>query len=62
MTDATCILTGQGWLYLVAVLDVYTRRIIGWAMHQILDARLLLLIPVTADAGDYEGTLTITAA
>lgn len=28
----------------------------------ILDARLLLLIPVTADAGDYTGTLTITAA
>ena len=36
VTDATCILTGQGWLYLVAVLDIYTRRVIGWAMHQIL--------------------------
>ena len=33
-TDATCVLTGQGWLYLVAVLDVFTRRVIGWAMHQ----------------------------
>ncbi len=33
VTDATCILTGQGWLYLVAVLDVYTRRVVGWAMH-----------------------------
>ena len=41
-TDATCILTAQGWLYLVAVLDIYTRRIIGWAMHQILDARLVI--------------------
>jgi putative transposase len=41
VTDATCILTGQGWLYLVAVLDVCTRRVIGWAMHQILDARLV---------------------
>src|SRR5260370_36818220 len=38
-TDATCILTGQGWLYLVAVLDVFTRRVIGWAMHQILHAQ-----------------------
>ncbi len=27
----------------------------------ILDARLKLLIPVTADSGDYEGTLSITA-
>lgn len=42
VTDATCILTGQGWLYLVAVLDVCTRRVIGWAMHQILDARLVI--------------------
>lgn len=31
-TDATCVLTGQGWLYLVAVLDVHTRRVLGWAM------------------------------
>ena len=42
VTDATCILTGQGWLYLVAVLDRCTRRIVGWAMHQILDARLVI--------------------
>ena len=42
VTDATCILTGQGWLYLVAVLDICTRRVIGWAMHQILDARLVI--------------------
>jgi putative transposase len=42
VTDATCILTGQGWFYLVAVLDVCTRRVIGWAMHQILDANLVI--------------------
>jgi transposase InsO family protein len=42
VTDATCILTGQGWFYLVAVLDVCSRRVLGWAMHQILDARLVI--------------------
>jgi transposase InsO family protein len=42
VTDATCVLTGQGWLYLVAVLDLCTRRVVGWAMHQILDARLVM--------------------
>jgi putative transposase len=42
VTDATCILTGQGWFYLVAVLDIFTRRVIGWAMHQILDASLVI--------------------
>src|SRR5438270_12275669 len=36
-TDATCILTAQGWLYLVAVLDVFSRRVVGWAMSQLLD-------------------------
>lgn len=29
-TDATCVLTGEGWFYVVALLDVYTRRIVGW--------------------------------
>ena len=42
VTDATCVLTGQGWLYLVAVLDVYTRRIVGWSMHEHLDARMTI--------------------
>ena len=42
VTDATCVLTGQGWLYLVAVLDVCSRRVVGWAMHQVLDARLVI--------------------
>lgn len=42
VTDATCVLTGQGWLYVVAVLDVYTRRIVGWAMQDHLDARLVI--------------------
>jgi len=41
-TDATCILTGQGWLYLVTVLDVFSRRVVGWAMSQLLDAPLVI--------------------
>jgi transposase InsO family protein len=41
-TDATCVLTGQGWLYLVAVLDLFSRRVIGWAMSQLLDAPLVI--------------------
>jgi putative transposase len=42
VTDATCVLTGEGWLYVVAILDVHTRRIVGWAMHQNLDASLVV--------------------
>ncbi len=30
--DITSIPTGAGWLYLAVLMDVYSRRIIGWAM------------------------------
>ena len=42
VSDATGILTGQGWLYLVAVLDVFSRRVVGWAMSPSLDAPLVI--------------------
>jgi putative transposase len=30
--DITYVPTGEGWLYLAVVLDVFSRRIAGWAM------------------------------
>ena len=42
VTDATCVLTGEGWLYVVAVLDTYTRRVLGWSMGPILDAPMTI--------------------
>lgn len=44
VTDTTYIPTHEGWLYLVTVLDVYTRLIAGWAMGNHHDA------PLAADA------------
>jgi transposase InsO family protein len=41
-SDATCVLTGQGWLYVVVVLDLFSRRVVGWAMGAHLDAQLML--------------------
>ena len=32
VADITYLRTWQGWLYLGAVQDVYSRRIVGWAM------------------------------
>ena len=32
--------TGQGWLYLAAIMDLYSRRIVGWAMADHLRADL----------------------
>jgi putative transposase len=42
LTDITYISTGEGWLYLVAVLDLHTRRIIGWAMSDRMTSDLTL--------------------
>jgi len=41
-TDVTHILTAQGWLYLAAVLDVHSRKVVGWAMSELLDAPLVV--------------------
>ena len=40
MTDITYVPTGEGWLYLAAVEDLYSRRIVGWAMGDAPDAAL----------------------
>jgi putative transposase len=40
VADITCVPTKQGWLYLAAVLDMYSRRIVGWAMGDRADQPL----------------------
>jgi transposase InsO family protein len=42
LTDITYISTWEGWLYLAAVLDLYSRRIIGWAMSERMTDELTL--------------------
>ena len=32
VTDTTFIATRQGWLYLAVVIDLYSRKVVGWAM------------------------------
>ena len=32
--DITYLKTGEGWLYLAIVIDLYSRRIIGWAINR----------------------------
>jgi transposase InsO family protein len=32
--DITCVWTSNGWLYLAVVLDLYSRRVVGWAMEE----------------------------
>ena len=40
--DITYIPTGEGWLYVAAVLDLYSRKIVGWAMSHRIDTHLVL--------------------
>ncbi len=42
LTDITYIPTQQGWLYLAAILDLYSRRVVGWAMESYLTDELTL--------------------
>ena len=40
-TDITYLLTDEGWLYLAAIVDLGTRRIVGWAMSGRMSAKLV---------------------
>jgi len=42
LADITYIPTDEGWLYLAAVLDLYSRRIVGWAMADTLERQLVI--------------------
>ena len=39
-SDITYLWTNQGWLYLAVVMDLYSRRIIGWSMSRRLSRHL----------------------
>jgi transposase InsO family protein len=40
--DITYLWTSQGWLYLAVILDLFSRRVVGWAMNQTLERELVL--------------------
>ena len=40
VSDITYIRTRQGWLYLAVVLDLYARKVVGWAMAPTMHAEL----------------------
>jgi transposase InsO family protein len=40
--DLTYIPTGEGWLYLALVVDLFSRRIVGWAMEATMTSRLVV--------------------
>lgn len=39
--DITYIATGEGWLYLAVVLDLFSRKVVGWSMSDRMTATLV---------------------
>jgi len=44
VSDITSVRTAEGWLYVAAILDLYSRRIVGWATGASLAAELVLRV------------------
>jgi len=42
VADIKYVRSWQGWLYLAAVVDCYSRRVVGWSMRADLDAELVV--------------------
>jgi transposase InsO family protein len=58
IADFTYIWTAEGWLYVVAVVDLFSRRVVGWEMKAQLATDALIM----ASGGEVNPTLcSITA-
>jgi transposase InsO family protein len=53
--DITSVATGEGWLYLAAVEDLHSQRIVGWSMSSRIDSRLVVDALEMALAGRRPG-------
>ena len=42
VSDITYLWTREGWLYLVVILDLFSRRVVGWALHDRITRQLAL--------------------
>jgi len=56
LADLTYIATGEGWLYVAAVMDLHTRKIVGWSMRDHLRAELATAALMMATQRQQPGT------
>lgn len=42
VTDITYIKTKEGWLYLAAIIDLYSRMVVGWSMSSLINKQLVM--------------------
>ncbi len=41
VSDITYIKTGEGWIYLAAILDLFSRKVVGWAIEDHMRVELV---------------------
>ena len=41
VTDITYLLTAEGWVYLAVVLDLFSRKVVGWSLQRSLETTLV---------------------
>ena len=42
MSDITYVATLEGWLYLAVILDLFSRRVVGWKLAESLESELVV--------------------
>ena len=43
MSDITYVSTLEGWLYLAVILDIFSRKVVGWKLGETLEAELVVV-------------------
>lgn len=57
-SDITYLATNQGWLFLAIVMDLYSRRIVGWSMSRWINRHLVIdALRMAIDARQPKGAL-----
>ena len=65
IADFTYVWTAEGWLYVAAVIDLFSRRVVGWSMSAAMTAQLVtdaLVMATGAEASPMRCCITLTAA
>jgi putative transposase len=42
VADFTCLWTAKGWLYVAAVINLFSRRVVGWSMSSTMTSQLVV--------------------
>lgn len=59
VTDITYVATAEGWLYLASVMDLYSRKIVGWHMSDRMTKELVLKALKQAHGRQQPGTAVL---